>query len=532
MLYFNMVIYMNMDINENQSSSGNKGKFSERLKKIRRDKLRKNATSEVETEENIFKHSARNILKIFLALPSVAYSVIKDDKKTNNSKKLNGGVGVIKVGVSEKTQEKEIVDRFIPEESTETVNKKIKVNKIKELDVSLLRRQKELLAKSNDKKYSMLRPDKKSEYIDTKGIDKQEKIEKLQKEIINLVKKNLLKTINELEILQSELYLLKELSGEDIYLNKCQDDIKEIKKLLSKIKALKEKYDYLKDNVSFECILEYNDNVLIDKVLELKDMCSDADIKYVVDNYKLLDEFKFLYLKIDKLQQNTIKYDDYKTEKEQELKERDIDFENVKTKVFDFDKENERYRRFVREQEAFLKELENKIFDIDANEVISLRLKGFNQLLANSFKYLGLLLINPLKGLIPGIVTQTLITKNVIRNLYKNLEWEEERKIVYEAIDYSNSIDAAINNLDNSLSLVNTTLEEVIALKQDYEKKFSKYKFSLSSYRDTISKLNKMENAILGNKIKIEMMQEKMRQKERENKNKLEKVKKLNSSKE
>ena len=179
MLYFNMVIYMNMDINENQSSSGNKGKFSERLKKIRRDKLRRNATSEVEAEENIFKHSARNILKIFLALPSVAYSVIKDDKKTNNSKKLNGDVGVIKVGVSEKTKEKEIVDRFIPEESTETVNKKIKVNKIKELDVSLLRRQKELLAKSNDKKYSMLRPDKKSEYIYTKGIDKQEKITQL-----------------------------------------------------------------------------------------------------------------------------------------------------------------------------------------------------------------------------------------------------------------------------------------------------------------------------------------------------------------
>ena len=40
-----------------------------------------------------------------------------------------------------------------------------------------------------------------------------------------------------------------------------------------------------------------------------------------------------------------------------------------------------------------------------------------------------------------------------------------------------------------------------------------------------------MENAIIGNKVKIELMQSKMKIKERENTNKLERVKKLNTSK-
>ena len=135
---------------------------------------------------------------------------------------------------------------------------------------------------------------------------------KLQKEIIDLIKKNLINNINELEMLQSELYILNQLENGEIYLNECQQDIKEIKKLLSKVKSLKEKYDYLKDNIDFEYMLEYDDNLLIDKILELKEICSREDIKNTIDDYKILDEYKYLYLKIDKLQEDMIKMEKYK----------------------------------------------------------------------------------------------------------------------------------------------------------------------------------------------------------------------------
>ena len=504
-----MVNFMNIDNNnENNGTTGNKGKFSERLKKIQRDKRKKTNNVANNTAENIIVHGGRNILKVFLALPSMVYTATKvnNDSKTVDS----------------------IDNEYLIDENTD--KRKLKVNKIKNMDVSFLRKQKEVFLREM-KKYTI---NKGVEQYKVKNnnhysSDTEVRIVKLQKEIIDLIKKNLVKNINELEVLQSELFLLRELNGEDIYLKNCQEDIKEIKKMLSKIKSLKEKYDYLKDNVDFEYMLEYNDDLLIDKILELKELCSSDDIRYVVDNYRLLNEYKFLYLKIDKLQEDTVKYEEYRNLKAEELKQRDINFDKMKNDIYDIDKENVRYDNFVREQELFLKELEGKISKIDSYEKVSYRLNGFNQLLSNSFKYLGLLLINPLKGLMPGIVTQTLVTKNVISNLYNNLEWEENKKIIYEAIDYSTALNAAMSNLDMTSMIIDSTLEDISKLKNKYMKDFSKYEYSFSSYRDAIKKINKMENAVLGSKIKIEKMQQRMKEKERQNENKLKMVKKLNS---
>lgn len=512
---------MNFDDNNINGSgtgtnNGNKGKFSERLKKMRRDrlKLQKGMPLVDGEEENLFIRGGRNILKIALALPSVAYSVVKSNDKDDTSNK------------------KTVLDNDLELTDVEQVkiDKKIKVNKIREIDIASLKKQRGQYLKEKKTVIQNKSIGNVNTINNNDNLKTQHRVVKLQKEIIDLIRKKLVKNINELEVLQSELYLLREVNGEDLYLKDCQENIKEIKKLLSKIKSLKEKYDYLKDNVDFEYMLEFGDDLLIDKILELKDICTGADIKYTIDNYKILEEYKFLYLKIDKLQEDTIKYEDYKREKEEELKKRDIDFDKLKKNVYDIDKDNDRYDRFVREQELFLKNLESKILNIDSYEVVTYRLKGFNQLLGNSFKYLGLLLVNPLKGLIPSIATQTVVTRNIVHNLYNNLEWKENKKMVYEAIDYSTSINVAMNSLDKSLSLVDSTLEDIVRLKNKYHQEFSIYEYSFSGYRDVIKKINKIENAVMGSKIKIELMQQRMKEKEKQNVDKMKKVKKLNSS--
>ena len=503
--------------NESENSGGNKGnrgKFSDRLKKIRRDRLkrRKHAIPEDELEEeNVLVRGGRNILKIALALPSVVYTNIKTSRVSTKENK-NLVIDAYRDEVLEYSQHDE----------RETA-RRIKVNRIREINVSSLKKKKELYQREN-KKFETAK-------VQEKILNESEqRVVRLQKEILDLIKKKLVKNINELEMLHSELYLLNEIDTGDIYLKECQENIKEIKKLLSKVKSLKEKYDYLKDNVDFEYMLEYGDDLLIDKILELKTLCASDDIRYIVDNYKILDEYKYLYLKIDKLQEDTIKYEDYKTKKEEELKERDIDFEKLKSKVYDVDRESSRYDSFVLEQEHFLKELDAKISKIDSHEQVTYRLKGFNQLLGSSFKYLGLLLINPLRGLIPGIATQTIITRNMVRNMRRTLEWETDRKMVYEAIDYSREIDSALGNLNSTASMIDATLDDLAVMKAKYMHDFKKYENSFSGYRDAIRKINKMENAVLGSKIKIEHMQERMKEKERQNKNKLKMVKKLNNS--
>lgn len=498
----------------NSGHNGNRGKFSDRLAKMRRDRIKntkKISDYNSSEEENIIVSGSRNVLKVILALPSVVYLNIKGKKdgKLPNQSVINNNDKILDYTNELLSNEEDIRNN--------------KINEIRQMNIMLLKKRKELLVRNNvESKFNS----KNSIVLN----NKEQRVVLLQKEIIDLIKKKLVENINQLEILNSELYLLSELNGEDIYLKDCHEDIKEIKKLLSKVKSLKEKYDYLKDNVDFEYMLEYGDNLLIDKILELKSLCSDVDVRYVVDNYKILDEYKYLYLKIDKLQEDTIKYEEYKSIKAEELKQRDIDFDKLKNDVYDVDKESKRYNDFVKRQERILADLDEKIFKIDSYENVNYRLKGFNQLLGNSFKYLGLLLMHPLKSFLPGIATHTLITKNTISNLYNNLEWEENRKIVYQSIDYSEEINRAINNLDLTSSLIDSTLEDISRLKARYQMEFSKYEYSFSGYRDTIKKINKMENAVLGNKIKVIQMQERMKEKEIQNNNKLKMVKKLNNS--
>ena len=521
MLYFFIGEIMNDDNNGNIGNRGNRGKFGDRLKKMRimRSNIRKGEKLDSTEEKNI-KIFGRNILKIVLVLPSVIYNNITNNSSNKEKKDIveqkkhiiSGDDSIIKNIDTNGSRNVSINNKNL-----DSRNKK---NEIRKIDLSLLKRKKgELL-----KKTSLICDDKsENRELEYRKI-------KLQKEIIDLIKKKLIVNINELEILQSEFYVLNQLELGNIYLSECQNDIKEIKKLLSKIKTLKEKYNYLKDNIDFEYMLEYDDGFLLDKILELKEICFNDEISHTVKDYKILNEYKYLYLRIDKFQEDIIKFGKEKNKKVDELRKRDIDFDKLKDDVYDIDRENNRYNSFVKEQELFLHQLEENISKIESREDVTYKLKGFNQLLGNSFKYLGLLLVNPLKGLVPGIVTQTIITKNIVCNLYENLEWKENRRIVYETIDYSNSINSAINNLDSTSLMIDSTLEDIMKLKSKYTEQFSGYERNFSAYHDTIKKINKIENAVLNNKIKIEMMRQKMIEKERENNNKLKMVKKLNDS--
>jgi zinc transport system permease protein len=64
--------------------------------------------------------------------------------------------------------------------------------------------------------------------------------------------------------------------------------------------------------------------------------------------------------------------------------------------------------------------------------------------------------------------------------------------MVYEAIDYSTSINIAINNLDMTATVIDSTLEDISKLKNKYINEFSKYEVSFASYKDAIKKINKI----------------------------------------
>ena len=518
------------------SSVGNKGKFSERLKKIlkfRRRKKRINSDSiKADDSDKIYM----NFVKVMAAIPSIVINKVDNKENTNvinqnimfknslmqdnkdNSKKLANNISdknrILSIDIDKiKSIQKNINIKNKGNINVGDINKNDKNtninlnNDIKKID--------------NRKKYDFL--------ADSKNINDIDKVKKLEKSIINIIKKKLIKTVNEMEIIYSELYILSEVNGENKVLIDCQRELNVIKDLLCKVDKLKEQYDFLKDNHDFEYLLEIEDNNLVDKIIELKDTFGNNYVKAVVDDYKLLEVYKYLYLKLDDLQEKTVLFEDKKKEEELKLKDRDINFEKLKNDVYNIEYVNRNYTSFVNNQNELLKSIDNKINKISSHEEVSYRLKGFNQLFMNSFKYFGLLMVSPLKGIIPSIATETIITGNLIKNLYKNLEWEESKKMVYEAIDYSTVLGNTINDLDNTNRIVDMTLDDIVHLKMRYNENFKKYQGDFLEYREIMHKISDMENKILGNKIKIEIMKNKALEQQRINNHKLILVKKLNN---
>ena len=108
---------------------------------------------------------------------------------------------------------------------------------------------------------------------------------------------------------------------------------------------------------------------------------------------------------------------------------------------------------------------------------------------------------------------------------------EENRRTIYEATDFSQEINVALNDIDYTEGLIDKSLNDILVLKGKFKEKFEKYNSDIEAYKDAIKKLNKIENAIVNNKIKVGIIRTKMKENERINEQKMAKVRKLNENK-
>ena len=121
------------DNSNNGENNGNRGKFSDRLKKIRLDRLKKRKTiSSVKEEKLNFKNTSRNIFKMILCIPSVVCNNVINKSRVKGvveDNKTKQSESVYQNSSSQRNDNKKIVSDF---------ERRKKVEKIKNIDVSLL----------------------------------------------------------------------------------------------------------------------------------------------------------------------------------------------------------------------------------------------------------------------------------------------------------------------------------------------------------------------------------------------------------
>jgi len=352
-------------------------------------------------------------------------------------------------------------------------------------------------------------------------------IEILELMIINKINDTLILYKNKLELLQSDIYVLNQLLEDKKDKQKCEEEKKEIEQIISKLKKIKEQYEILKSkNISMD-YLGLTEGNLVDDIYKYKKLLdNDLSVDKLQDEYKKIDLFLEINLIIDDVQDTIAKLENANKEKLEKIGIAEKDFEEMKMKTDNFDKDNLEYEKFINSSNNILKELSSKISVIDSKEEINYKLSGIDGLLFNNIKYISLLMLSPLKGLFPSLATSIIATKQTLDTIKGNIKLEKNTKIVYMTKDYSIFIKQNMYTVENMKGLVSESLDDVKRIKEELKTRC--LHLDSLQYLEVLKKLDVVENNLKENEKKLNIIDNKLNEMKKINDKKLKKIKVLN----
>ena len=348
--------------------------------------------------------------------------------------------------------------------------------------------------------------------IDSKDIESD--LEKIDSNVLIHLRDDFENQMDELEVLEGELYS-RNLDEDSTYV---KDEIsickKRVQVLIDKLDKLlankKNQYDDLSDDTIEDCLYEYR--MLLDSTGEYDDFSKE---------YQKLDEYYVMY---DSLKNNKNHVSSLK-DKVNIITEKVAVDDSIQNRLLNIDYINKSCVNQMNQQNEYLDNLMKKINDISSSEYVTTHIKGFGELVRASFKYLGLLMLNPLKGTLPGIGVEALAAKELVGNLYQNLHLEKTKHIHYSTVNYQNELNSKIRDVEYVDNLLGDSLRDISKLKSDFKLKFDS---SFPSFDSTLDKINKIEHTIVRNQNKVNKIKKRMENSKKINEEKLMRIKKLN----
>lgn len=362
-----------------------------------------------------------------------------------------------------------------------------------------------------------------------KNISDEEKAELLTNlgaEILDKIKLSFEDKLDEIEVLASELYILSQKQDNELELKKVNDIKKKINELIDKINVLVEQYNLYKRNYYIDNVIGIDDNVIVDDIINYRELLdSFEDEKRFVKEYKALEEFKSLYSNLKEVRDETERLQLSNNEKIEEFQIRDKKYNNVKLEMVAAVGIDKKCSEEINRQNDYFDRLMSRVSVIDSREYVTLHMRGIGELVGQSLRYMGLLMLSPLSGLVPSISMQTFATRRMIGNAYHRLHLEEVRHVRYEAVNYDSEISQHLNDVDYADNLIDDTLGDVERLKEDFMRI---YNSKIPGYEDTLKKIGEIENKLYRNQNRLSIIKKNLRNSKKINEDKLKKVRELN----
>ena len=288
----------------------------------------------------------------------------------------------------------------------------------------------------------------------------------------------------------------------------------------SLLSVLSQKLNFEEDRYVFISYIDYS-------YLKGKDEnILKEEINKIPKKIKLLEEYKYLYKNLDDLVEKTEKMKEISNKRVQELSARDKKYKDAKNKIVNLEEVENCCNLIIEKNNNYLEELSKKVDKISERKYVESKLKGMNGFLTSSLRYIWLLSLTPLRGILPGIGARTVATRKLLHNMLKNMHYEKQEKIIYSLGNYESEINNKIYDIDSLNYNIDLALEDVQKLKKEFKDYFLSYSFK--EYDKAYKKIELIEKNIIDNKNKVYLIKEKLIKSKELNRNTLTKVKKLN----
>lgn len=500
------------------STEGNGGiysKFQERLRKIRLSRIRRKQQNDKFIQDRV-QDIRKTIQKD--TTPGYRASIAPQPKEKDDS------LSEVIIDIRKTTKDREYVKNKVGV-SKDEVNSNITIEKNNNIDSKIIDIRKNKPKIRRAKRYIS---DIKKENITNK--EKEELLREMGADIVDKIKESFEDKLDELEVLSSELYLLNQQQNNELELKKVEGLKKRINELIKKVNELIDQYNLYKKNYYIDNVIDIDDTIIVDDIINYRYLLDSLDgEKKFVKEYKALEEFKSLYNNLKEVRDETEKLVYSNEEKIEEYEIRDKKYDNIKLGMLSASDTYKKCSSEIEKQNKYFKDLMDKVTTINSKEYTTNHLRGIGNLVNQSLKYMGLMLLSPLVGFVPGIAMQTIATKKMIGNIYKHMHIEEIRHIHYEAINYDSEINHHLCDVSYTENLIDDTLKDVERLKEDF---MMIYNSNIPGYDDTLKNIQKIENKLLHNQNKISIVKRNLKNSKKLNEDKLKKVRQLNNIKE
>ena len=402
---------------------------------------------------------------------------------------------------------------FFKEDETNTTNKKVLP--------------KDLVSNNNIDNDSSYLKNKNTNNVNKDKITNTISNNELEKKIYLKLEKELIRLKNECEIIESEEYIINKYEKDQEVYNNALRINKKIDKLLIKLKKIEKDYKLFKDKDLIKEPLFLEDTLLIDDIIEYRESLSKIKTSPINNKLKLLGEYQYLYLNLDKLIDKTEQIKEISNKRVEELSLRDQNYKEAKNKIVNISEIENCTSKIINKNKMYLEELSKKVDKITEEKYIEKKLEGMNGFFTSSLRYIFLLTLTPLSGIFPGIAARTIATRKLLHGMLENMHYKTQEKSLFLADNYLDEINNRIYDIKDLEDNIDSAIEEVQKLKKEFQDEFLAY--NLPEYDKTYKKLELIEANILKNKEKTRIIKEKLIKNKTLNKNTLLKVRKLNT---